>query len=247
MKHFIVIIICLCCISTLQAQKKDKDSGQDPNSESSLVDKSEYELQKSIALMALKYNDALVAKNALYKMIALRPDRKDLVDSLAYLYYQMGSYTECILVTRELLEKNPDNIGLLEIKAVSEQNIGLTKLALEDYEILYPKTKSIYHLYQIAGLQYDLKRFGECNLSIQALLKDEKLKESKIQIFLGQGQSQEVKMEAGVYNMQGMILLNLNKEEEANSKFNKALELEPEFVLPKNNLQAMKKNKEGNK
>jgi tetratricopeptide (TPR) repeat protein len=242
MRTAVILTLILSLSLNVFAQKKKKSEAEpEQKQEMPQKESSEYQMQKSIALMALKYNDAMVAKQALYNMIALAPERTDLIDSLALLYFQMGSYTECILVAREILEKQPDKTSILEVKAISEQNLGLAKLALEDYEKLYPVTKNIYHLYQIATLQYDLKRFGECDVTIQRLMADEKLKETKIQIFLGQGQSQEVPMEAGIYNMQGMLLLNINKETEAKERFNKALEMAPEFVLPKNNLAALEK------
>lgn len=244
MKNLLFTLLIILISQTAFTQKKGKEEASQSKVEKS-TDSKDFEIQKSIALRALKYNDASAAKNALFNMIALKPERTDLVDSLAILYYQMGSYTECILVSREILESNPDKTGIKEIKAISEQNLGLAKMALEDYEELYPVTKNIYHLYQIATLQYDLKRFGEADLTIQALLANEKLDESKIQVFLGKGQSQQVPMKAGIYNMQGMILLNINKEAEAKAKFEEALKLDEEFVLPKNNLAAMKKAKDG--
>ncbi|QNL22865.1 hypothetical protein HZR84_13260 [Hyphobacterium sp. CCMP332] len=244
MKKLVLSLLIIGLVNVSFAQKKGKSEATPTKTLESGISK-EFELQKSIMRRALKYNDAVAAKNALFNMIAMQPESKNLVDSLAILYYQMGSYTECILVAREILEESPDKTGILEIKAISEQNLGLAKLALEDYEVLYPVTKNIYHLYQIATLQYDLKRFGEADLTIQALLADEKVDETKIQVFLGQGQSQQVPMKAGIYNMQGMLLLNINKEEEAKAKFEEALKLDEKFVLPKNNLAAMRKAKEG--
>lgn len=244
MKRGILTLTLILSALIVFAQKKTKEESpaQKPMANEKM---DEFELQNTIMRHALRYNDAVAAKSSLFKMIALRPQQEELVDSLAILYYQMGSYAECILVSREILEKNPDKTQILEIKAISEQNLGLAKMALEDYEVLYPVTKNIYHLYQIASLQYDLKRFGECDLTIQALMANEKLDETKIQIFLGQGQAQQVPMKAGILNMQGMILLNINKESEAEAKFKEALQLDEKFVLPKNNLEAMKKAKEG--
>ncbi len=244
MKNLFYLFLILGITNSAFAQKKGKEEPVQSKPAQSSNSK-DYELQQTIMTRALKYNDADAAKNALFNMIAMQPESKNLVDSLAILYYQMGSYTECILVSREILEESPDKTGILEIKAISEQNLGLAKLALEDYEVLYPVTKNIYHLYQIASLQYDLKRFGEADLTIQAILADQKLDETKIQVFLGQGQSQQVPMRAGVYNMQGMLLLNINKEAEAKAKFEEALKLDEKFVLPKNNLAAIKKAKEG--
>ena len=71
---------------------------------------------------------------------------------------------------KEVFEKQPDNQRILEILATAEQSEGNEKDALSYYEQLYPKTKDLYHLYQIITIQYDLKRLAECNANIDLML-----------------------------------------------------------------------------
>ena len=64
--------------------------------------------------------------------------------------------------------------------AVSKQNLGLIKEALADYEKLYAAEKSVYHLYQMSTLQYQLKRYGECVVSLDQILASADAEKQKV-------------------------------------------------------------------
>ena len=185
---------------------------------------------------ALKYADYVVAKQALYEMITLAPENKMLKDTLAIVYFKIEAYAQCILLTREILEEDPSKNSMLEIKAISEQNIGLIKEALEDYETLFKSSKDVYHLYQVATLQYQLKRFGECNATVGAIIQNEDAKSKKVSIFDQQNRQQQVPLDAAAYNLLGVMALDTNDEPKAKEFFTKAVELFPEFALAKNNI-----------
>lgn len=196
-----------------------------------------YNLQKSVYNSALKYSDLSIAKSALYTMIAINPADKTLKDTLLFLYLNAGSFGQSVLLSREILAENPNNTTVQEIKAVSEQNLGLTKEALESYEKLYGQTKNVFHLYQTAVLQYQLKRYGECNANIDEIVKNEKANSERVNINMGQnGASQEVVLKAAAYNIKGVMLLEAKREDEAKIAFAEALKIQPDFELAKNNL-----------
>src|SRR5690606_35876219 len=131
-----------------------------------------YKTQVAVYQNALKFNDVSVAKNALYNMMALAPSNASLLDSLAYLYFDYQQFASSLLVSREILAKNPNNLPALEISAVSYENLGIYQQALSAYESLYLKLESPYTLYKIAMLQFDLKRHNESKTSIDILLKN---------------------------------------------------------------------------
>jgi len=201
-----------------------------------------YNVQKSVYQNSLKYSDLAIAKSALYTMIAINPGDKTLRDTLLFLYLNAGSFGQSVLLSREILAENPTNTTVQEIKAVSEQNLGLTKEALDSYEKLYGQTKNIFHLYQTAVLQYQLKRYGECNANIDLIIKDEKATTEKVNINMGQnGASQEVNLKAAAYNIKGVMMLEGKREEEARAAFEQALKLQPDFELAKNNFSLTEK------
>lgn len=74
--------------------------------------------------------------------------------------------------------------------------------------------------------------------------------QAPVKIDMGQNQAQQVKLEAAVQNLKGYILLEEypDKKAEAIAAFNKALEIQPDFLLAKNNLAyAQSKNKKEEK
>lgn len=204
-------------------------------------DTASYRIERAVYLNALKYSDLAVAKNAVYKMIALNPTDQTLKDSLLFIYFNAGSFGQSILLCRELLAADASRSNILEIKAVSEQNLGMVKESLESYEKVFAQSKSIYHQYQIAVLQYQIKRFGECNANLSEILKNEKALTEKVTITVTQEQSQQVILKAAALNILGVMNLEGKRDVEAKANFAEALKIQPDFALAKNNLSLVEK------
>lgn len=199
-----------------------------------------FDVQMRVYKGALKNYDLQAATIALYNMIAIKPERTDLNDSLALLYFAGERYAQAYLIGEEIVKKDPNRKDMLELVAVSKQNLGLIKEALADYEKLYAIEKSLYYLYQQATLQYQLKRFGECIASLDRIINDPQAAQQKVNILV-QGGSQDVPMKAAALNVKGICALEMNQEDAAKDNFTKALEVSPEFVLAKGNLDMLNK------
>ncbi len=199
-----------------------------------------FDVQLRFYKNALKNYDLQAATVALYTMQALKPERTDLSDSLALLYFAGERYPQAYLIGEEILRNNPKRNDILELVAVSKQNLNLIKEALADYEKLYFDGKSLFYLYQIATLQYQLKRYGECIASLDQIIANAESEKQKVNIRVQNG-SQDVAMRAAAYNVKGICALELNQAEPAKEYFTKAVQLAPEFVLAKGNLEAINK------
>lgn len=237
MKFSIFILLFFLSISTADAQKKKggKDSTPVVAKENPAL-----ALKKKVYRNALALGDLNVAKYAVHEIIAMSPEDTPWKDSLAIIYFQMQGYAPAYQLANNILGKQPDNITMKEVKAGSLNAMGLGKEALKEYEELYPKTQSIDHLYQIANLQYHLKRMGECAETVVAVLQHPDAKTKKTNVFAGET-TQSILFAAAATNIQGMLLYSLGKKEEAKAAFTKALELSPEFLLAKGNLEALAK------
>ena len=231
LKYFLITFLTFCFISSSNAQTKSTVAPKDTAS---------YRLERDVYLNALKYSDLNVAKSAIFKMIAINPFDKSLKDSLLFIYFNAGSFGQCILLSRELLAENPSRNNILEIKAIAEQNLGLVKDALISYEKLFSESKNLFHQYQIAVLQYQLKRFGECNQNISDIIKDDKSLSEKVNINTGQ-ENQKVILKAAAYNIRGVMQLEGKRDGEAQADFREALKIQPDFVLAQNNIQLVEK------
>ena len=109
----------------------------------SLFAQSSVEVDLEIKKMkfALGYGDNEVALSKMYNVIALEGDESAYKDSLAYLYYNNRNYLSCFLVSKDVLDRKPDNIEMLEMNTISVESIGATPKAIEGYKSLLAKTK----------------------------------------------------------------------------------------------------------
>jgi len=115
MNKIFAVTISLSFLLLLYQQlyaQKDKKQSEKRNKQTDQIiinNPEEYAIQEQIFKMGLKYGDVDLAKSALAKMIVLNPGNTSLKDSLAMLYFKAGQYVQCILVSREVIENNPND------------------------------------------------------------------------------------------------------------------------------------------
>jgi len=182
--------------------------------------------------IAIEFNDLLVAKNSLFQISAAYPNDKSVYDSLATIYFIMGAYPQAV----HAAEKAHETVALNEIRAYSYRNMGDLKTALALFESLYGLNQSPENGYQVASIQYSLKRFGECEAILEKILKHPDSADKKVVIAMDQGTNQEISYLAASENLKGALMLEMGKTEIARGCFERALAAEPAFILAKNNL-----------
>ena len=228
---FILLLLICFAGGEAVAQKKKK-----PGAASGDV-----AMYQGIYQKALKYGDVDMAKTSLYILNEIDNSGPSYRDSLLGLYFAVGAFNNAVLLGRELNEETPNNENTISILAISEQNLGLGKEALEHYDQLYKMNKKPYNLYQIANIQFGMERYGECKRSLETLLASKEADAEKIYINYSQNQGQEVPLKAAALNIQGFVAMKEKALEPAKAAFKKALELFPEFQLAKNNLEQLNK------
>jgi tetratricopeptide (TPR) repeat protein len=231
-KLFILaLILSIGFVSFGQKSKKEKE-------EVVAVEQEKPNRQLNVYNKALKYGDALTAINALYYVIDKEGENSTYRDSLAYLYFNIGKYNSCAMLCNEILEDDPSKTNMLELLAVSQKSMGDLIPSIATYEKLLPMTKSVYHAYNLAELQYTIKRLAEAYLTIQEAEKIESTPNDKIAFTIAKNQTENVNIKAAIYNLKGLIEYELNPEnrEIARASFEQALMIEPEFTLAKNNM-----------
>lgn len=234
MRKIVLIAFLLASTFAFGQKKKNKQASNAP----------QIETYKKVYAMALQNGDAAVALNSLYFIIAEEGNKSSYKDSLAFLYFDMGSFAQCERVAAEIVRDNADSIEnkqkltMLEILALSQASLGKTKEAIGSFERLLSKTNEMYHAYRLAELQFNYKRIGEAFQSITLAEKLTNSMQAPVRIDMGNNQIQEVKLEAAIQNLKGYIILQEYPERkaEAITAFAKALEIQPEFLLAKNNL-----------
>jgi tetratricopeptide (TPR) repeat protein len=199
------------------------------------------ELQRNIFVYSLasKYNDQQMTKVALYNILAINPGNVAILDSLALMYFEYRQYASAVLVSQDILSMNPNNMLATEIAAKSFDNLGVKGRSLPYYEKMYLNNQDIVLLYQIAYMQYDLKRFAEAKVNIDAVLASPQADNKRLYFAKNDQQNQEIPLKAAVYRLQALMNIAQNKTTEARDSYNKALEIAPDFQLVKTELQAL--------
>jgi tetratricopeptide (TPR) repeat protein len=189
---------------------------------------------------ALQWNDYEVAKDALYDLIIENPTNDSLIFDLAVYYYQNQKSASAMLVSNELLARNPKNSGALEISAGGYEALGVTDKALQNYETLYLLSDNITTLYKMAFLQYQMKRYKESATSADILLKRKDIETMKATYNGADGKGKEYPVKVAVINLQGMLALDQGDKVNAKKFFQQALAIAPDFALAKENLAKIK-------
>lgn len=230
LKKLIVLIILACPSATIFAQT----GGTNPTRQHYL----------NLYQRGVKYNDSRTAITALHGYLSFGDDIT-YKDTLGLIYYLAEDYYSSLLITKEVTDLMPDNLGALERLASCYNQLGDLKACVESYEKLCPKTKNPYHYYQLAVAQYQLKRIAECSQNLQLVIADTISYKTPVSFTNNDGKAQNVSLLAASYNMLGVIQMDAKNYSEARKFFNKSLESFPEFIGAKENLQLLDKNVKG--
>jgi tetratricopeptide (TPR) repeat protein len=249
----IIFLICSLMVSVASAQTKKpvKTEPAKPAAQTEPQAKSEEPAKATINpltehfykkyVTALRWNDNEVAKDALYDLIMENPQNDSLIFNLAYYYYENQQYPSAVLVSQQLLARNPKNTAALEISAIGYEYMGVPDRSLQNYESLYLLTNNISTLYKMAFLQYDLKRYAECLTSIDILLTNKDLETTKVVFNDVENKQKEYPMKVAVINLKGLAVQeHLGDKATAKKLYEEALAISPDFVLAKQNLAKVK-------
>jgi len=162
-------------------------------------------------------------------------------DTLAMLYLQQNAYIQCYYWADKRLTVKPEDLTLIEMKGICLEKLNQPKEAIAIYEKLYAKTKSPYHAYTLMELQYAIKRLAECLVTAGSTEKLEFKPDFTMTYNAGEKYGVgRTYLRAGIYNITGLALYDLDRKAEAKQYFEKALSLDSNFVLAIQNLQAIK-------
>jgi len=189
---------------------------------------------------AAQWNDYDVVKDALYDLIVENPQNDSLIYSLAMLYYDNQKFASSMLVSQTLLARDPKNLGYLELSAVSGEAVGVYDRALQNYESLFLLTNNPGTLYKIAFLQFDLKRFAECNTNIDILLAKPEALSLKATFNDAENKPKEYPLKVALLNLKGLVAQEQGDKAAAKKYFEEALAAAPDFVPAKQNLGKLK-------
>lgn len=193
-------------------------------------------MEKQIISNAKQMGDPGVAAYSMYKLIALEGDNSTYKDSLTYMYYSAGNYGSCFMMANQVLKRDPKNATILELKGSSLESLGALDKAKDVYGELFGLTNNNFHGYNYAKLQLSIGQFEEAYATIK---KVEGLNDSgkiRVNFVINQNHTQQVELLAAISYLKGLTEEELKKPVEAKVSYQKALKIQPEFVLAKEKL-----------
>lgn len=199
---------------------------------------------KAIIKQALIYADPSAAANGMYAIIAKEGENSTYKDSLAYLYFTGRKYSSCFMVCSDILSRDSNKQDILEMQAVSLENLMAFEKAAQVYAKLVVKSNNNYHAYKLATLYYALKKYNQAYLAIK---KAEELKDTgeiKVSYAINKNYTQQVPLLAAIANTKGLIEVAQDNKDAAIASFQKAISIQADFVLAKENLEAVKEGKD---
>ncbi len=221
----ILLLLSIFSLGMIQAQKVKK---------SDLI-----AMEKSIYKKALQNYDLEQAKNSVYHILELEGEQSPYLDSLAYIYFNQKNFPATLKVSNTLLKKK-ESLSVLEMKAVALENLNLPKEAIDVYDKIYKLKKDVGTAYKLATLQQQLKRSAEAYATLKSA---ENLKFPEKGFVYAptakKGKQQAVKFQAAFYNLMAITAYDLHNYDLAVNYFDKALKLQPDYFVAKQNKQAI--------
>lgn len=186
-------------------------------------------------------NSAILALNY---YIAEQGGNNAYADTLAMMYMQNGAYVQSYYWADKRLKDKPTDLGLMEIKAICLDKLQQPKEAIDMFEKLYARSQSPFHAYKLMELQYSIKRLQECLVTAMSAERLQYKPDYTMNYNVGERVGRTY-LQAGIFNIHGLALYDLDKKAEAKSYFEKAVALDSNFVLARQNLEAMRSMESG--
>lgn len=200
----------------------------------------------SVALqLALNVGDYDKAITFSYRILATNPNDLNNIYSLAQLYYAASNFEMSIKICSILSNLDTLDTKVLELAALNFVSLKDTINAIQLYKVMNEKFKNSSYLYQAAVLLFQIKKTDECIETLQTILNNTLAKDAKIIMSrkntVDKIIQEEINLFAAAYNMLGFINYENNNYPDAKNYFEKALAIEPNFILADNNLKELLK------
>lgn len=222
MKRFYITLSAVLAVASFYAQSNTDTS-----------------LDKAVLKQAMIYADADVATSALYDIIAKEGENSVYKDSLAYLYFSNRKYSSCFMVCTDILARDGKKADILEMQAISLENMGAIDKAAQAYAKLTVMSNNNFHAYKLANLYFALKKYDDSYKAVKKALELEDKGTVKVNYRVNQNYTQQVALLAAIHNLKGLIEFEQEQNDLAKLSFQKAVDLQDDFVLAKENLQAV--------
>ena len=191
---------------------------------------------KALYQQAKVSDDGATARVALNGLIA--QGENVYADTLAALYLSANMPQQCLNNVLPLLEKEETN-KRLELAAYSYKGLGDAVTALDYFQKCISKGVKKDHLYEVAYLQFRLKRQSELEQTL-AVFAQQPADTLNTEVYLDAGDlSQIVPVEVGMQHLKALLFVDRKQNEQAVAIYAALVEKYPNFKLAQQNLKAL--------
>lgn len=199
------------------------------------------------ALMIGDYETAIVFS---HRILAKDPQNIQNLSSLAKLYFHAQKFELSINTCNQIVLRDSMNMPAMELAALSFKQLKNNEAAMNLYFDMSKRFNNPSFLYQIAVLYFEAKNLDNCLKVLGEIAKDTTATNFTIDMTrknaAGKFLKEKINLLAAVHNIAGFIALEQKQLPQAKAYFEKALAIEPSFVLAENNLkEVLNLSKEG--
>lgn len=187
---------------------------------------------KDVYKNAYTNHDYITATVALNHLIVSEKDSiSDYYDSLSYYYIKhLNNFIAGEKVVNKGLKLNPNNVMLLEFKALLLGNNGQFDEAIADFDKLIKISPKLKYIYYKASFDFSktndvIEYFNVIN----TILYDSNLKPEKFEVPIDRNTTQEVEIRSMLYLEKAKLAIQKQKNMEALSYIDTALRLSPDY------------------
>jgi tetratricopeptide (TPR) repeat protein len=190
---------------------------------------------------ALKANDAVTAIVATQSLLSRDTANIGLYDTLTQLYSRINHMQGVLYASKKIIDFNALDQKALENYASAAKQLGIFNESLATYSKLFEIENNSRYLYEMAVIFFNTKNEVSGEQKLMEVFNSPRSRSDEILIKVTQNQAVKVPVLAAAFNYYGFIH-ELNKQyDQAASYYKKALELAPNFILAKNNLEGLSK------
>ncbi|NPA34784.1 MAG: tetratricopeptide repeat protein [Chlorobi bacterium] len=196
-----------------------------------------------VALQNQDFNSAIAFINM---YLALDSSRSTLKDTLIELYLITGQANQALVLAEQKLKQNPNDTSAMHIAAIASMQLNNLQKAYEYYTRLAQATGNVKHLWDFAVVLWQMQRYGDALVVIDQIIANPAARSQTVTLQISPTTKQEVPLLAAAYNLKGAAHQRLKDLNAAKEAYQKALEVVPDFILPKENLEALKQQEQQN-
>ncbi len=193
---------------------------------------SSYETNQELYNRALENNDFKTAAVALNYLLLADSTNLEYTDSLARIYLKARNFNAGLRLGQKVLDKYPDNYGLLELVAVAQGYTGEYIASLKNLKKLHEELGDITYVFMMAQVYVDQHNYTAALEKLDQVIADSGTGYFDAAASNG---TQRVNIKAGAYYFKAQEALN--KAQGLNDRYytqgvnylKKALELAPDY------------------